>query len=129
MSILHGLNKTKEQERYESILNKIPNIFQGERNRCKAMFSALWGNVTIDENENIICQRSMEECQKILDLFGNEAYMLFAFHKKWQDFIAAIDPEYQYLVPPYNYEFNDDGTVTLIEQAENSSSSSSSSSK
>jgi len=105
MSIFDPTDKTTAQIRFETIKERSGKLHQGEKNRCLAAFNDLWGS-----KETPI---SAEEAQAILDLFGNDAIQLFLIHKAWQDFIKAVDPSYEYLVPPYEMVYNEDGTVTV----------------
>ena len=102
MSIFDGVEKSKAQQRYESIKEKAPIVLQGERNRCKSMFDELWSGMT------------MEEAQSVLDLFGAEALSLFQYHSAWQTFLQTVDPNYQWLNPPFNVDVVD-GRVVLSE--------------
>ena len=112
MSLFYS-NKTVAQTRYDKIIETSNNLYRGEIGRCKQSFDDLWSGLT------------MQEAQEVLDLFGVEAAKLFTIHKAWQDFIKTVDPTYEYLVPPYEVTFNEDGTVTLSEKEVISSSSSS----
>lgn len=102
MSLFDGVEKSVSQQRYESIKEKAPNVKQGEINRCKAMFDELWQGLT------------MEEAQAVLDLFGAEAYQLFAYHSAWQTFLQTVDPNYVWLTPPFKVDVVE-GRVVLSE--------------
>jgi len=102
MSLFDGVTKSIPQQRYESIKEKAPNVKMGEINRCKAMFDELWRGLT------------MEEAQAVLDLFGAEAFSLFQYHSAWQTFLQTIDPNYQWLTPPYKVDVVE-GRVVLSE--------------
>jgi hypothetical protein len=103
MSIFDGVSKSKAQQRYESIKEKSPNVLNGEKNRCRAMFDELWSGLT------------MAEAQEVLDLFGAEAMSLFSVHSAWQQFIKTVDPTYEPLVPPYDVSVVE-GRVILSEK-------------
>lgn len=102
MSLFDGVSKSVAQERYESIKEKAPNVKMGEINRCKSMFDELWNGLT------------MEEAQAVLDLFGADAYQLFAYHSAWQTFLQTVDPNYEWLTPPFKVDVVD-GRVVLSE--------------
>ena len=54
--------------------------------------------------------------QEIFDQFGSDSYELFVFSRMMQDCMIQINPNYIYLVPPYEYVMNPDGTVTVGER-------------
>lgn len=99
MGIFDGVQKSKAQQRYESIKEKSPVVLAGEKARCKAMFDELWSGL------------SMAEAQEVLDLFGAEAYSLFQYHSAWQTYLKAVDPSYEWLTPPYDIAVVDDRVV------------------
>lgn len=54
--------------------------------------------------------------QEIFDKFGESAIQLFQASAATQQYIQAVKPDYEPLVPPYNFEINEDGTVTVGEK-------------
>ena len=90
MSLFDEIEKSVAQHRYESIKEKALKILEGEKARCLAMFNELWSGLT------------MEEAQEVLDLFGAEAFTLFQYHSAWQTFLQTVDPNYEWLNPPFD---------------------------
>jgi hypothetical protein len=103
MGIFDGIEKSVAQQIYESIKEKSPKVLEGEKARCKAMFDELWQGLT------------MAEAQEVLDLFGAEAYALFSYHSAWQTFLHTVDPNYQWLTPPFDVNVVE-GRVVLSEK-------------
>ena len=106
MSLFDGVSKSVSQARYESIKEKALNIKHGEVNRCKAMFDELWNGLT------------MEEAQAVLDLFGAEAFQLFQYHSAWQTFLQTVDPNYEWLNPPFDVSVVEGRVVLTAKPAE-----------
>lgn len=94
--------KSKPQQRYESIKQNAPRLLAGEKAKCASMFNELWNGLT------------MEEAQAVLDLFGADAYQLFAYHSAWQTFLKTVDPDYVWLTPPFKVDMVE-GRVVLSE--------------
>jgi hypothetical protein len=57
--------------------------------------------------------------QKIFDHYANNAYQLFEEAKRIEDFIKLYKPEYTPMTAIGEYEINEDGTVSVIKEAEN----------
>lgn len=102
MGIFDGVEKSSAQKRYERIKENSPRLLAGEKARCTAMFNELWGGATL------------EEAQATLDLFGAEAFTLFQYHSAWQTFLQTIDPNYEWLTPPFKVDVVE-GRVVLSE--------------
>ena len=121
MSIFNPIEKTPSQLRYENVKEKAGLLRKGEEARCLQSFYDLWGgNELVDVviegvkyGRTIANPVSKDEVQGVLDLLGSDAASVFVSHKAWQDFIKSVNPDWGYLIPPYQPTYNADGTVTL----------------
>ena len=107
MSIFEEENREGVEARYNKINETTPKIIKGEVNRCRDLFETFWGT----ENDPI----SREDAVALLEMLGQEAKPAFEFHGAWQQLLAMVIPNYEPLVPPYELEVNEDGTVSLKE--------------
>ena len=106
MSLFDEIEKSVAQHRYESIKEKALKILEGDKARCLAMFNELWSGLT------------MEEAQEVLDLFGAEAFTLFQYHSAWQTFLQTVDPNYEWLTPPFKIDVVEGRVVLTAKPAE-----------
>lgn len=62
---------------------------------------------------NLIWHNPKASPQEMINAFGNEAVQLFILSRTNEEQIKAINPDWEYLVPPYEVTLNEDGTVTI----------------
>ena len=51
--------------------------------------------------------------QEIMDMYGTSAYLLFQDSLATQEFLQKVILNYKFLIPPYKYTINKDGSVTI----------------
>lgn len=84
----------------EKIIAANTTLFRQIKDAIATSFTDIWNNGEMTP-------------QEALDAFGSDATALFILSAKAQDLLKAIDPEYEYLTPPTEVKFNEDGTVTV----------------
>ncbi len=88
-------------------IDKINRVLYSKiKNMIKTSFNLVW-----DNPEGLTPQ-------EILDGFGTDAGELFIFSAQMQTLLLTVNPDYEFLTPPYNYVINPDGTVTVGEKIE-----------
>jgi hypothetical protein len=83
-------------------------LLQTMKTECITQFNAAWKN-----SDGSL--KSRDEVQAFFDSYGDKAALAFELHAKLQELIYMADPSWEFLVPPYKYVKNSDGTVTIGE--------------
>ena len=93
--------KTKE----ELLKEKVSRIVQSA--------NGLIDMIKAEHTMSFIALWSHENPQEIFDLLGSESALMFRDSHGIQTLLKTVDPDYELLVPPYEYTINQDGTVTI----------------
>lgn len=72
-----------------------------------------YGRVSAKEIFNFIWNNHDHSPQEVFDIFGDAAVKELSVLDILQNLISIIDPEYNILIPKYDYVKNGDGTVTV----------------
>jgi len=104
MSIIER-NLTEIEQHKQNITIKNQKLYKRIKNEHSKIFDMIWNTRDITP-------------QEVLDSFGTDAQDLFTFSSSIQTLLSQVDSNYVALVPPMEYEINENGTVTVIEPEE-----------
>lgn len=105
MAFIQQTAPTAKQQADQSALRLI-NMMKIE---CKRQFELSWQKRVEGKLED----KTVAEAQEFFDSYEDKASLAFLIHGKLQDLIYSADDSWKPLIPPHNYEFNQDGTVVI----------------
>jgi hypothetical protein len=106
MSLIQAPTPPTEKQKADGSSFRLLQVMKQE---CKTQFELAWKKRAAGK----LLDKSVEECQEFFNSFGDKAALAFELHSKLQELIYMTDNSWVPLVPPHNYAFNVDGTVSI----------------